>query len=236
MRLVGGLKSENAELLLFLLSMHIVKWLSPVWFNWTKWMVMAMVVNDDDYDDMCPALWAHLWKFPRSSTWILLNVMAALVFWEFAVYRPSKNCGVHSSASASDFFFSMVCLHSSYCFLMPKLLLFLPHLSLSFTVWQRSRELWQVLHTHSAPAHTTRWAGYRQHRPGRVCRLLFHQPTVRTPVAWQQRMRGRGNPPCSLPPTYTYYPSNIWPQLDQRPTLCIGITHPHLFYTLSLPV
>lgn len=104
-------------MLLFVLSMHIVKWLSPVWFNWTKWMVMAMVVNDDDYDDMCPALWAHLWKFPRSSTRILLNVMAALVFWEFAVYRSSKNCSVHSSASASDFFFSMVCLHSSYCFL-----------------------------------------------------------------------------------------------------------------------
>jgi len=66
-------------------------------------------------------------------------------------------------------------------------------------VWQRGRELWQVLHTHAAPAHTTWWAGYCQHRPGRVCRVFFHQCTVCAPFARQQCMRRMVKPLKNLP-------------------------------------
>lgn len=59
------------------------------------------------------------------------------------------------------------------------------------TVWQRGGELRQVLHAYPTPAHAARRAGDNQHRPGRVRRLLLHQPSVRSPVARQQRMRRR---------------------------------------------
>lgn len=58
-----------------------------------------------------------------------------------------------------------------------------------FTVRQRSRKLWQVLHPHAACADPPRSAGHRQHRPERVCRLLLHKPSVHPPVSAQRRMR-----------------------------------------------
>lgn len=146
---------------------------------------------------------------------------------------PSQNCceTVHTPLWLFKFFF-YVCfivtlynltLYFSVSFHKLYFWLISSSLSLSFlTVWQRSRELWQVLHTYPAAAHAARWAGYRQHRPGWLCRVLFHQPTVCTPLIEQHRMRRMGNDlrkesPCSLPPTKANRQANIWPQLDQRP-------------------
>lgn len=69
-----------------------------------------------------------------------------------------------------------------------------PHsISSLVTVWQRGRELRQVLHTHPAHADPTRPAGHRQHRPERVRWLLLHQPAVPPPLSARKR-RMRQNP------------------------------------------
>lgn len=68
-----------------------------------------------------------------------------------------------------------------------------PHLSspLPFTVRQSSRELRQILHPHAAHADPSRPTGHRQHRPERICWILFHKPRVYPPIVASQRSMRR---------------------------------------------
>lgn len=81
----------------------------------------------------------------------------------------------------------------------------------SLAVRQRGGELRQVLHAHPAPAHASRPAGHRQHRPSRLLRLLLHQPPVRAPLpglpAHRMRRRRRGGGTMDPPSYLRYLPS-----------------------------
>lgn len=52
---------------------------------------------------------------------------------------------------------------------------------------QSSRELRQILHPHAAHADPSRPTGHRQHRPERICWILFHKPRVHSPIVASQR-------------------------------------------------
>lgn len=142
---------------------------------------------------------------------------------------PSQNSHAHSScpvltASLHPFY---IALHTSWTRPLS--------VSLFPTVRQRSRELRQVLHPHSAAAHTSRRAGYRLHRPGRVRRVLVHQPTVCEPGA-HQPMRRMGKPPrrTSLltathlkQPPPTWYLTTTWSRPAMNLYVLVFISNQH---------
>lgn len=107
--------------------------------------------------------------------------------------QPSQSCSEEALAKWQLVLFckhycALFCLYSSdssvWLISNP-----LSSLCVSFTVRQRGRELRQVLHAYPAPAYTARRAGYSQHWPGRVFRVLFHQPPVCTSVSYQQYIK-----------------------------------------------
>lgn len=58
---------------------------------------------------------------------------------------------------------------------------------LPFTERQSSGELRQILHPHATNADPPRPTGHRQHRPERICWILFHKPRVHPPIVASQR-------------------------------------------------